>query len=369
MTSPILIVGGGIAAAAAAITLQSLNRDAVVIAPEDTGEDRIGETLSASANPVLQELGVWDAFKACAFPPLHTTFSNWGTGRTAEQRQARYGPAGTLLDRRRFTAMLWHQATAHERITGHVHRVADEGRELHLRDGRTLNAEAVIDCSGRSGVVARTQTKRERLDQLIAVYAFLEQVEPDIQPTPAVMTEAVTNGWWYSSLLPDDRLCVAYFTDADLAPRDLTRDPTAWRDLVQTGPDTLRRIQTAGFAVTGCPRITEAGSLRAIDVGGPGWVAAGDAAMAFDPLSSHGITTALWSGNKAAHIAAALTEDNPAPLRDYADTLQIAWDQYCRQRTAVYAAERRFPNSAFWQRRSEPSGPRPPVHRSVAERR
>jgi flavin-dependent dehydrogenase len=84
---------------------------------------------------------------------------------------------------------------------------------------------------------------------------------------------------------------------------------------------------------------------------GPGWAAAGDAAAAFDPLSSHGLTTALWGGRHAALAAAACLAGDPEPVARYAATLRDAMSAFLRQRGSVYAHERRWPDRPFWQRR------------------
>jgi flavin-dependent dehydrogenase len=55
--------------------------------------------------------------------------------------------------------------------------------------------------------------------------------------------------------------------------------------------------------------------------------------MAFDPLSSQGLLTAMAGGHM---LADALLEGGEAPLARYADRLAGIWRLYAERRTAFY---------------------------------
>ena len=79
---------------------------------------------------------------------------------------------------------------------------------------------------------------------------------------------------------------------------------------------------------------------------------AGDAASTFDPASSQGITTALRSGLFAGY---ALHDwfgsgENDGLLK-YRQYLRSELEAYRRNYRRHYAAETRWPESPFWQRR------------------
>jgi flavin-dependent dehydrogenase len=86
-------------------------------------------------------------------------------------------------------------------------------------------------------------------------------------------------------------------------------------------------------------------------VTGNNWLAAGDAAMAFDPLSSQGIHHALKSGLLAARtIENCLLGDRTA-LEEYARKIQRSFEKYLSTRAVYYGREQRWSSSAFWHRR------------------
>lgn len=78
---------------------------------------------------------------------------------------------------------------------------------------------------------------------------------------------------------------------------------------------------------------------------GPNWLATGDAALSFDPLSSQGILTAITSGILAAN--AFLEED----LDGYSTYLDATYDAYLKNLSEYYDLEQRWPDEPFWSRR------------------
>jgi flavin-dependent dehydrogenase len=85
---------------------------------------------------------------------------------------------------------------------------------------------------------------------------------------------------------------------------------------------------------------------------GPGWVAIGDSAMTFDPLSSQGIYTALCSAEKA--VDQIVTLDQREMLSaEIVNSAYIEWAEsifntYVDERTQYYGTEQRWPESNFW---------------------
>lgn len=113
-----------------------------------------------------------------------------------------------------------------------------------------------------------------------------------------------------------------------------------------------RWLGSAGYAPDRPPQLASAGTVWLDRAAGEGWAAAGDAAAALDPLSSHGLTSALWGGRRASQAALAMLAGDPAPLARYAGTVDAAVRNVLVQRRAVYAEARRFADQPFWRRRT-----------------
>ncbi|MDB5295487.1 MAG: Dehydrogenase flavoprotein LodB [Phycisphaerales bacterium] len=99
------------------------------------------------------------------------------------------------------------------------------------------------------------------------------------------------------------------------------------------------------------PTILAAGSSYLTSFYGDGWVAAGDAAASFDPLSSQGLVTAMATGRAAATAILNHEAGDGDAMAWYAAALEGEIRRYMRQRTAYYGMECRWPDAPFWQRR------------------
>lgn len=355
----VAIVGGGIAGAAAALSLAHRGRSIVVIAPQVQPGFRVVESLSPAANSLLCELGLVERFAAGPHRPANVTFAAWGSPLLAQRHAIVHaeGP-GHVLDRPAFERMLLAAVgeTDVETVPGTLSdsRRTEDGWSLGLQDGRRLAARFVLDCSGRAAVVARCHGLPRRADRLVAAYVCLDPLDDEVEPTPATLIEAVPDGWWYAALSPDRRLSLALFSDPDQLPRGLTRDAAVWREMVRETAFVRCWLETAGYAVDALPRVASAGTTWLEPAAGPDWAAAGDAAAALDPLSSHGLTSALWAGRRAALGALAALDGDPAPLARYAKTVAGAVRDFLAQRQIVYGYERRFDGHRFWDRRRAP---------------
>lgn len=367
----IAVIGSGIAGAAACIALAEAGHTPLWIAPEsDEGRCPIGETLAAAAGPILAALGLNEILACPPHRPSHAVFMAWG-GQLAERNSAIHleGP-GWVLDRFRFDAELRSAARGRaERILGMVRRAEPAGSawRLVLDDGQHCHADFLIDATGRASRFARNHAAYDRLDRQVAVTAVLRQADLSVVPTPATLIEAVPAGWWYAALLPRGQLSLAYFSDPDLLPDRLSSDPAIFRLLCAETEYVARWIADAGFEPPGEIRLASAGTARLAEAAGvtesgAGWAAAGDAAAAFDPLSSHGMTTALWTGVRAAEAAAAWQSGQREPLASYASAVRQGYEAFCAQRCAIYGRERRYAANTFWHRRlahpKDQAGPR-----------
>jgi flavin-dependent dehydrogenase len=352
----IAIVGAGIAGSAAALTLAQKGLGVALIGPQVEPAERIGESLAPAANRLLRELGLAVDFSAAGHRPANAIYSAWGSQLLVERNLSMHldGP-GYVLNRAAFDNMLYRAAAATGALV-----LADKVTKVERRDsiwsvrlsgGNHLAARFLLDSSGRAAIVARGLAKRQRVDRLVVAYAFLRQRNDAVEPTAATLVEAVPEGWWYAALLPDQRLVLALFGDPDTLARGVSHDLAVWCRGAAATRHISAWLDSAGYVIEAPPRLASAATMWLEPVAGSGWAAAGDAAAAFDPLSSHGLTTALWSGRQAGLAAAAALTGDPAPPAHYADAMRVAAHDFLRQRQFVYGREQRWRNQPFWQRR------------------
>jgi flavin-dependent dehydrogenase len=377
----VVVAGAGPAGSAAAIALARAGRRVLLadLPPARAPALKIGETLPAVTATVLRDLGLLDAFEHAGVAIASTaTSAAWGGGE-ALRSDAIGDPHGHgwHVDRLRFDAWLRDQASAAGaecccgRVTAHHvdapsprrprgGRDGDSGAGWQVRIGapasRTLDCRRLIDATGRGAAVARAQgARRERHDRLVAIYARL--VAPDDDVDGVTRVASTPDGWWYSALVGAQRRVVAFLTDADLLDPVL-RSPAGFAAALAATGDRLLPRRPGGADLELGPAATPAHSARLTPVSGDGWLAVGDAAVAFDPLSSQGILNALVTGLLGATAVDASLRGEPAALAAYARRLTTVWSSYESNRRAAYALERRWPSAPFWARRTagQPSG-------------
>ena len=117
--------------------------------------------------------------------------------------------------------------------------------------------------------------------------------------------------------------------------------------------ETLHIARCAGqSAMTARPAAYPAETALAARLAGDDWLAVGDAAASFDPLSSQGLATAVLMGSRAGDAIA--HSDRATAIEAWAEAYAMLVAEHADLRTHYARLERRWPNSAFWRRRQEP---------------
>ncbi len=302
MTVPAVVVGGGPAGAVAAATLAGVGMDVVVLAGTQT-RPLLGERLPAAAKPVLQQLGLWQAFQGACHAPSPGIVSSWGQpglgGRVAITDP--YGP-GWRLDRSRFDTMLLDLAMAAGAdvrrgvdvvgVTPHRGSVELTCRRAGGED--VLTAGFVVDASGRARRIAHALGGEVvHGDHLVGFATVIAGGSTDSRSR----VEAFPQGWWYSTAIDPSRHVVICFTDADLPAARLVRHPEGLAEMLAT--TSYFSDFAPGAGASSGVRAVAAGTSWLIKASGPRWVAVGDAALAIDPLSGHGLLAAMVGGGRA----------------------------------------------------------------------
>jgi flavin-dependent dehydrogenase len=356
----VAIVGGGPGGAATALSLRAHapSLSVVLIEASHYEAPRIGEALPPPARRILEHLGVWEPFHAQRHRAVCGTTSVWGSDARADSDFI-FSPGGIgwHLDRAAFDAMLAREAEIQGAAllldtrlrSGNRRGVGEWG--LTLSTGAMLSARFIVDATGTASLARRCGARLVRADALVGIARFVEQDGGD----PRTLVEAFEDGWWYTAGLPDGRRIIACMTDADLAHRLRLNQTDQWRR--RLGAMTRIRETARGSKPLGPVVVRSAASRRLEPAAGNLWLAVGDSASRFDPLSSQGIVKALRSGIFASYaIGDLLGRNDDSGLRRYRRYVTGEFEDYIRVRAKYYREEQRWPASDFWRRRHEPLG-------------
>ena len=342
-----LIVGGGPAGAGVALTLTDAGVQALVVERATSLRDRPGECLTPNFRPLLERLRLTALLSEHGRIPEFV--SRWDFGVPVERPLIadRQGE-GWLLDRRHFEAQLIAEALrrgAKWQLGWSVAALAraDDGWHVELigaGDRRTVAADFVIDATGRAASLLRKLgVPRDTGDRLFGSWLVTAGRGRVAGP---VLIEVGLDGWWYASSLPDGRTSIVCFSD---------RPAASAAELLNSARDRGSIAATLGDGPEPVLSIHAAGSARAQQVCGPGWFAVGDAALAFDPLSSYGLGSALGTGYYAAQaLLAQWSGDADAPAV-YQALLNERWSAYVSAVVERYDAAHPFHDEPFWRER------------------
>jgi len=343
-----VVAGAGPAGAAAAQTLARAGVR-VLLADAVSPAHKVGEALPGAALRLLQALDFPRPGPEGPHTPIRGTLSAWGSSDlvATDALRDRDGP-GWRLDRSGFDASLRAAARgsgAGWRAAG-VAAMMRDGSEwtVRLTSAETFKARWLIDATGRRATVARRLGARRLRDaRLVACYA-VGQPGADV-PLSRTLIEAVPQGWWYAARLPGGAPVAGLHVGPEDARR-LATDAAAWRTALAGTRHVAERFLPSLFGSLLPP--LDAGGSRLDRLAGEGWIACGDAALAFDPVSGQGILAALHGGIMAARGVLGALGGDPGAVPAYGNQMERVRRAYEVQWTEAYRDEQRWPGEAFW---------------------
>ncbi|HEY2393098.1 MAG TPA: NAD(P)/FAD-dependent oxidoreductase [Candidatus Angelobacter sp.] len=345
----VLVAGAGPAGSVAAHILACKGRQVLLVDDVPRPAIKVGETLPGAALRLLRTLNLPVPDDRGPHIQIGGNLSSWGSEELIATDFFRDpdGP-GWRLDRLQFDAALRESAICSGATfkKGRVLQTEREGETWKVKfdDGEITTARWLIDATGRSASLARKLGARRLRDTPLTALYGIGFPQPECRLNRTIV-EAVPAGWWYGGMLPSGSLIIGFH----LLPQDakqLSASPQEWTKAMRN-----TRYISAAFH-----NVTFKSPLHAIDASssylnhfsGEGWLACGDAAMSFDPISSQGIMSALHTGMTAAAAVHAALAGDAIALNSYTNRLEEIRRTYSLRCRTIYQSETRWLNNSFW---------------------
>jgi len=360
MADSVLIVGGGRAGLALSILLSRANLNVWVIERSNYTEPRIGEHLPPSSIQMINTLTPHRRFPNDIHMPSSGVDAYWGQS-SPNQMDYLFHPIGTgvNLSRPEFDRDLAfdcreagaHIATSATLVSADWRRTYWQATIKLPNEIVELRPKLIIDASGRRATFARSQGAAILAeDQQIAVVDILS---PNIagEKGGRVLIESCECGWWYRAALASGHSITMYMTDADALPRGGKAKLREWWVNQISKTDFLRTKVGDQNCTAEHLKLQWACSQRLTHASGGGWLAIGDAACAFDPLSSRGIAKGLMGAQFSADTVSRYLSGYSNALHEHNDRMIKDYEDYKQLRHSYYLTEMRWPSATFWYRR------------------
>lgn len=328
----------------------------------------IAESLPPSCRKPLAALGLLEEVEGAGFHPTRGNSAAWAESELRAQEFAP-GEQGLQVERGRLDGLLLASAAAAGA------RVVPHGRAGAVEWGRDpsgaplaavpwsgpggqgrLRARWVLDCSGRTGVVARRGLRRrEAAPATTALVGVWRRSDAWPMEDPShTLVESYADGWVWSVPVDARRRYVAAMIDPRLTAtrRSAGLEGMYRAELAKTRH--LRRM-LEGAEPEGAAWACAATRYSAARHAGNGFLLVGDAGCFLDPLSSFGVKKALASGYLAAVVTRTCLlrdEMREAALELFEERERAASAGYAAQTARHYAEAAEAHPHPFWRARA-----------------
>lgn len=335
----ILILGAGPAGAATAIGLRRLGHAVTVVS--EWRRFAAVEGVSQRVLEGLRHAGLGGALNQAATPATRQV--RWN-GQHLQLNQE------YLLDRQAFDRALRQdlQQAGVTVIEGRVREVlGQDGYQVRLDDGQTLEAEFLVEARGRQAPLTVDRLRGPETVSLLNLW----QGAPG---EPASAVESLADGWAWMARLADGRCYWQITLNAEGLPgKSALAEYCAERR--RRSPLVTELFDAQALA----PATVHARSSTAILAGecvGDDWLRVGDAAMAVDPLSGNGIFQSLSSALQAPAVINTLLRcpQRAALARSFhQQRIEQLFLRFARIGRDFYAQEQARADGVFWARRRQ----------------
>ena len=356
MSLDALVIGGGPAGSTAAALLASWGRS-VVLVHHETTQPSLAESLPWSTRKLLRHLGLLDTVEAAQFYPNYGNISRWAGQPATAATQG----AGFHVRRRDFDRALREHARSRGalvvegNVTGvDVDRIATVTCAV-AAGGTRHQAQFVLDCSGRAGVIARRGLRRADAGyRTLAVAAEWECPQWPATERTHTFIDSYESGWAWSVPLSATRRQCTVMVDAGVTTVSKAGLAALYRAELHkavsiegrlVGARQVSRPWGCDASLYSCARAADSRALLV-----------GDAASFIEPLSSAGVKKALASAWRAAIVVNTVLA-NPgmldAAMRFHDRRERWLYDECVRRSQSFFTRASQVYDNPFWSTRAD----------------
>jgi flavin-dependent dehydrogenase len=350
----VAIIGGGPAGSVAGSVLARHGRRVVIFEREKFPRFQVGESTIPASLETLQRIGVKEKIDQAGFLTKHggEIVSACGGARQKFFFRNALNPrwkTAYQIDRMTFDDILLRHARSlgcevREETKVESVEFNSDGLTLHCKsDPVPTKAAYVIDCSGRSSLLANRFQLKEQFPHLkkFSVYSYYQRTSKSNDPEDAY-TRMIrgSDAWFWVIPISDGKISVGVVMDLQKYQQLKLSPEAALSRTIEEQPEVRKWVENTTRYM---PVFATADFSYAVkQLTGDRWIVAGDAAGFIDPVFSSGIYIAIYSGEKAGETVNRVLTDpakKDAAYRRYEQAVQKRFRSYLKLSSAWYTRE------------------------------
>ena len=354
----IIIIGGGPAGIATALALHQLGYQTLIIEGKLLNGYYPGEHVGPEIKQIFKELHIPDKILFSNSIDCYQIQSCWGS-ENLYSNESIYNPYGEgfLLSRPQFDIDMIHYVDGQGvniLLNTHVVKISPSGVGWLLnlkREGliKTVRTAFIVNAGGRNSKFYKVfGATKKTVDHLVGITTFYANKNIEMDQN-YVLLEAVKDGWWYSAGLAGSKVVATFFTDSSVLQKLGKTSQSIWQKQLLLSHYIKQRLSIFKDNSEIFSRSAQSHELNKL--AGENWLAVGDSAISFDPLSSQGINKGLSMGINAAGCIDSFFKGKKDALVEYSNYYKKVFENYLSQRSFYYMQERRWAEEDFWKER------------------
>ncbi len=336
----VLIVGKGVSGLLLASLLHKKGIPTIILEREiNTSNPILAETIPPSTLSLLNDTGLLSIFENCA-SRTYGYQSKWHTNSIIDEdffKQTSY-KYGLKLNKRKLVSELEKEFIVKAIPYNQIVSIAQKENNVITsiksdNQVKFIKSNFIVDATGRNrAIVKKIGISIKVYDENLAFICYLPKQGPHLKY--GFFTESFKDGWGTASDLNETTRIITLYTPKNSSLHQKLTSFSNWFSIL-SNTEILQKClpQNGPFKIIG----RQANSSKANQIVSSNFLAIGDAAIAFDPISSHGISNAIFCATKAAKaIISSIQNKNTLTLKEYENTLFTIFKEYLKQKEKLY---------------------------------
>ncbi|AUC13928.1 hypothetical protein BTO06_01610 [Tenacibaculum sp. SZ-18] len=335
-----LIVGNGVSGLILHYVLQRKGINSILLSKSKNQQNLpLAETLPPSTLELLEEIKLLRLFESKA-KKTYGYQSKWvGTNIIDESffLKSKFG-YGLKIDKKKVSQSLKEQCNqiieinevnidSRTKWSSNIFVKNNENKSLNI------HTSLLIDATGRKRyILKQAKIKEISYDDTLAFLCYVPKTGPNLKY--GFLTEVFSkNSWGTVSDLNETTRIISLYTSKENKQISLFKQYNQWKNLLHK-TDVLKHCipKQGNFKVYG----RQANSSIPEKITHNNILSIGDAALAFDPIASHGVSNAIYTAKEAAYSIENYLANDHRSLVNYEQKLYSIFNEYISQKEKLY---------------------------------